>query len=108
MISKMFQFVEQHLFKRIYHEHIIKSGGTVWDFGAIIKVMGQKIVQFQIPFVVLGNTNKAGLGSVPKINPQNWFYAEFRCFSNKVQSCRGVVDIGKYQLGHMVLLRQLQ
>ena len=69
---------------------------------------GQKIVQFQIPFVVLGNPDKTGSGSVPKIDAQNRFYVKFGCFSDKIQSRRGIIDVREHQLGHMVLLGQLQ
>jgi hypothetical protein len=51
-----------------------------------MKVTGQKIVQFQIPLVVLGNPNKAGLDPIPKIDTKNGFHVKFGRLSSKIQS----------------------
>jgi len=73
-----------------------------------MKVLGQKIVQLQIAFIILGNADKAGLCAISKIDAQNRFDAKFGSLSNKIQSRRSIVDVSEHQLGHVVLLRQLQ
>ena len=108
MIEEIFQFIEEHLFKRINHKCMFKAWSPVRYFQFVMEVVRQKIVQFQIAFVVLGNANEAGLHPVPEIDAQKGAHPKLRCLSNKVEPGRGIVDIGEHQLGHVVLLGQLQ
>ena len=58
--------------------------------------------------IVFGKPHKTGIDPVPKIDAQNRAYIELLGLTYKIESGRGVVDIGQGQLGHMVGLGQLQ
>ena len=68
----------------------------------------QKGIQFLIALIVFGKPHKTGVYPIPKIDTEDRSYIELLGLAHKIESGRGVVDIGQGQLGHMILLGQLQ